>query len=155
MALVAVGLEEPAMEDEIIPGGQDEEMKEFAALLQQRDDKLEQTLAAINDDFGLTLRFTCTACPVQIEGEIDGLTLYFRSRWDIWSLAIAKDLDQAVRASRQADAAFYHESSAGLRGFDASWLEPEEVNQALRACLSAFRAGQTNAGYVELHTSAE
>jgi hypothetical protein len=129
-------------------------LKDFSALLQQRVDELEQTLAAINNDFGLTLRFTCTACPVQIEGEIDGLTLYFRSRWDSWYLAIAKDLDQAVRVQRQTDAVFYNESSAGLSGFDASWLESEEVDQALRACLSAYRAGQTNAGYVELHTSA-
>ncbi len=143
------------MDDAKMPGGLDEGMKKFATILQQRDDKLEQTLAAVNNDFGLTLRFTCTACPVQIEGEIDGLTLYFRSRWDAWSLAIAKDVDQAVRAHRQADAAFYHESSAGLNGFDASWLEPVEVDQVLRACLTAFRAGQTNAGYVELHASDE
>ncbi len=116
---------------------------------------MEQVLAAINADFGLALRFTCTACPVQIEGEIDGLALYFRSRWDSWRLAIAKDLDQAVGAHRQADAAFYHESSAGLSGFDASWLDPEQVDQVVRACLTAFRAGQTNAGYVELHTPPE
>jgi hypothetical protein len=138
------------MDDEKLPNVNDDALKEFAAILQQREVALEQILAAINADFGLTLRFTCTACPVQVEGEVDGLTLYFRSRWDSWSLAIAKDLDQAVRANRQADAVFYHESSAGLSGFDASWLEPAEVDQVLRACLTAFRAGQTNAGYVEL-----
>ncbi len=54
-----------------------------------------------------------------------------------------------MRASRSQDAAFYHEASTGR--FDAGFLEPEQVDQAVRACLTAFRAGQTNAGYVELH----
>jgi len=133
----------------------DQAMQQFAAWMQERDEALEQTLAAINADFGLILRFTCTACPVQIEGEIDGLALYFRARWDSWRLEIAVDEQQAVRTSRQEAAAFYHESSAGLSGFEASWLEPAEVDQAVRACLTAFRAGQTNAGYVELHTSSQ
>jgi hypothetical protein len=111
---------------------------------------MQSVLAAINADFGCELRLTCEACPVQVEGQIDGLAMNFRSRWDSWSLVMAADLDTAIRANRQAEAVFYHESCAGLSGFDASWLEPAQVDQALRACLTAFRAGHANAGYVEL-----
>src|SRR5262249_54306032 len=108
---------------------QNDPMDALAEYLQQRYQAMEGVVAAINKDFSCNLRLTCSACPVQLEGQIDGLVLYFRSRWDVWGLAIADELDSAVRARRQAEARFYHESSAGLRGFDASWLEPNQVDQ--------------------------
>jgi hypothetical protein len=129
---------------------QDQALDAFAAFLQQRNQEMERVVEAINADFHAALRLTFDACPVQIEGEIDGLALYFRARWSSWRLAIATDLEQAIKAARQADAVFYHASSAGLSDFEASWLEPAQVDLAVRACLNAFRTGQTNAGYVEL-----
>jgi hypothetical protein len=48
------------------------------------------------------------------------------------------------------DALFYHESCAGLFAFDASWMEPEPVDKALRACLTAYRKGEKNGGYIEV-----
>ncbi len=125
-------------------------MNESTNYFQQRHAALEQFLDRIAADYGVTLHATCSACPVEIEGEIDGWVLYFYARWGAWNLSIAADLDHAVRAHRQSDARFYHKSSAGLREFEASWLTPAQVDQVLRACLAAFRAGKTNAGYVEL-----
>ncbi len=134
---------------------ENEAMKAFVAYMQQRDQAMEGMVAAINAEFGCELRLTCEACPVQLEGTIDGLTLYFRARWASWRLAIATDLKSAVRATGQAEAAFYHESLDKLGEFEASWLEPTQVNHAVRACLTAFRAGQTNAGHVELPVISE
>lgn len=31
---------------------------------------------------------TCGACPLQIEGTINGVPFYFRSRWDRWRIGI-------------------------------------------------------------------
>ena len=118
--------------------------------MQDRDDAFQRILKAINAEYNCDLRMTCEACPVQVEGTIDGYGLYFRSRWDSWRLAIAETFEQAVRASRMGDTTFYHESSAGLFAFDASWLEPEQLDVALRACLTAYRGGAKNGGYIEL-----
>jgi hypothetical protein len=128
----------------------DDGLAEFRAFLQHREAELENIISAINAEFNATLKLTCMECPVQIEGEIDGLALYFRSRWESWRLSIATDRDSAIRAHRIADATFYHESCAGLSAFDASWMEPAQLDKALRACLAAFREGKPHAGYVEL-----
>src|SRR5258708_2402763 len=92
--------------------GQDAGPNTFGEYMQQRDEGFDTVLAAINAEFGTNLQLTCDACPVLIEGHIDGLTLYFRSRWDSWRLAIAGDWNSAVWVTRQAEAAFYHKSSA-------------------------------------------
>ena len=39
---------------------------------------------------GLDVRVTCEGAPVQIEGTIDGVELYFRSRWSKWGISIGK-----------------------------------------------------------------
>lgn len=116
----------------------------------QREQGFDEVISKINADCGCDLRMTCEACPVQLEGTIDDLHVYFRSRWDSWRLAIATDLESAVRAGRMTDALFYHHSCAGMGGSDASWLEPEQLDRAVRACLTAYRDGKQNAGYVEL-----
>lgn len=116
--------------------------------MQERDDAFQRILKTISADFNCELRMTCEACPVQVEGTIDGNGLYFRARWDSWRLAIAETIDQAITAGRSADAIFYHESCAGV--FDGSWLEPEQLDVAMRACLTAYRNGAKNGGYIEL-----
>lgn len=122
----------------------------FREYSRERDRAFKAVLDAINNDYGCDLRMTCEACPVQIEGTIDELHLYFRARWESWSLAIAQTPEQAVRASLMTDATFYHESCAGLSAFDASWMEPEQVDKALRACLTAYRQGEKNGGHIEV-----
>ena len=125
-------------------------MQAFRAYMQERDDGFQRILKTISADFNCKLRITCEACPVQVEGTIDGYGLYFRSRWDSWRLAIAETVDQAIAAGRSADAIFYHESCAGMAAFDASWLEPEQLDVAMRACLPAYRNGAKNGGYIEV-----
>ena len=39
----------------------------------------------------IDVRMTCIACPVQIEGSIDGVPIYFRARGTRWSLGIGGD----------------------------------------------------------------
>lgn len=118
----------------------------FREYFRERDRAFKAVLDAINNDYGCDLRMTCEACPVQIKGTIDELHLYFRARWDSWRLAIAQTSELAVRASRMADAVFYHQACT----FDGSWMESEQVDKALRACLTAYRQGEKNGGYIEV-----
>jgi len=134
------------MSDEETLSEDNDDLDAFQAYFGERDRAFEAVLDAINNDYNCDLRMTCEACPVQIEGSIDELHLYFRARWDSWSLAIAQTPELAVRASRMADAIFYHQACV----FDGSWMEPEQVDQALRACLSAYRKGERNGGYIEV-----
>jgi hypothetical protein len=59
--------------------GQDAGLNAFGEYM-QRDQGFDTVLTAINAEFSTNLQLTCDACPVLIEGQIDGLTLYFRSR---------------------------------------------------------------------------
>lgn len=127
-------------------GDQDEELDSFTNYLQERYEAMEGVVNAINAEFECNLRLTCEACPVLIEGTVDGLELYFRARWDSWRLGIALTVEDAAFPTEQSRAAFYSELSTELGEFGASWLEPAEVDQALRACLISFRAGNTNVG---------
>ena len=40
---------------------------------------------------GLIARVTCSACPLQIEGQIDGEEFYFRARGEHWRMGIGGD----------------------------------------------------------------
>jgi hypothetical protein len=40
---------------------------------------------------GLRMTITCGACPLQIEGTIDGEPYYFRARGEHWSMGIGGD----------------------------------------------------------------
>ena len=129
----------------------DEDDADFQALrasMQARYDNFQRVIETINAEYGCSLRMTCEACPVQVEGTIDGNGLYFRARWDAWRLTIAETVKQAISAGRSTDAIFFHESCAGV--FDGSWLEPEQLETVLLACLTAYRSGAKNGGYIEL-----
>ena len=134
------------MSDEETLSEDDDGLDAFQEYFGERDSAFKVVLDAINNVYKCHLRMTCEACPVQIEGSIDGLYLYFRARWDSWRLAIAQTSELAVRASRMADAIFYHQACT----FDGSWMEPEQVDKALRACLTAYRKGERNGGYIEV-----
>jgi hypothetical protein len=41
---------------------------------------------------GLQMEVTCGACPMQIEGEIDGVAFYLRSRGERWRMGIGGDV---------------------------------------------------------------
>jgi hypothetical protein len=124
----------------------DDGLQEFRTYMSKRDEAFAQILTALQEQYDCALEMTCEACPVQIEGTIDGYALYFRSRWDTWRLAIAPTLDEAVAAGQTANLVFYHEGSVGDSGFDASWLEPEQLEIVLGACLAAYRADANQSG---------
>lgn len=134
------------MSDEETLSEDNDGLDAFQKYFGERDRAFTVMLNAINNDYSCDLRMTCEACPVQIEGSIDELHLYFRARWDSWSLAIAQTPELAVRANRMADAIFYHQACV----FDGSWMEPEQVDKALRTCLTAYRNGKQNGGYIEV-----
>lgn len=46
---------------------------------------------------GWTGGMTCGACPVQIEGEVDGMRFYFRARHGEWSMGFATTPERAIR----------------------------------------------------------
>ncbi len=97
-------------------------------------DDIETAIAEINKDYGLELKVTCMACPVQIEGEIGNKHLYFRARWEHWRLTIADTFDDAVCGK---NTAYYKEEEYG-GAFDASWMQPEDVSKEVRACLDQY-----------------
>lgn len=65
---------------------------------------------AINATNDFSLRMTCEVYPVQVEGTIDGNGLYFRARWDVWQLAVAETVEQAIADRSSSYAIFFHES---------------------------------------------
>jgi hypothetical protein len=87
-------------------------------------------------NLGVTLRCTCTAAPVQFEGELDGLHLYFRARWNSWDLAIAPTLNEAVR---ETNLAYYKESDYGEERFEASWMSHKEALAFILECVQEFK----------------
>lgn len=46
---------------------------------------------------GWSGEMTCGACPVQIEGEVDGMAFYFRARHGEWSMGIAATAERAIQ----------------------------------------------------------
>ncbi|UJR81439.1 hypothetical protein [Sandaracinus amylolyticus] len=85
------------------------------------------------------------ACPVQGEGDVDGLPMYFRARGEGWSLRIAATPDGnpvAVgfpRADRESPPGW--EAGGRYGAFpDAGWMPAEHSRAIVEACVRAFRA---------------
>jgi hypothetical protein len=76
-------------------------------------------------------KFTCCACPVQAEGTIDGLELYFRSRHDEWTFAIGAD---AVMIDRREDG-FFRRAPV----MDAGYLPLADAEAIIERCLGEYR----------------
>lgn len=60
---------------------------------------------------GLDVRVTCAGAPVQIEGTIDGVPLYFRARHNEWSLTIG-DWSIGTEFGTESDASWMPELQA-------------------------------------------
>lgn len=60
----------------------------------------QAALDAFNAKWGCSLKRTCHACPVQIEGPLaDGRYLYFRERWGEWAIGVGENEDDALYIS--------------------------------------------------------
>lgn len=89
---------------------------------------------------GVALEMTCSACPVQIEGTVDGEQLYFRARWGEWTCCIATDRTTAVLAD-SADEEGVHYFRWGNDAEDG-WMPHAEAWELVRECIAAWRASR-------------
>lgn len=105
---------------------------------------LEAVVEGFNEDEGIAVELTCHAAPVQIEGEMDGHKLYFRSRWETWRFALADTLEEAIWANAKSDCHFYRQGSTS-EPFSASWLDPEELQTIFMGCVNEFRGESSDA----------
>ena len=48
---------------------------------------------------GFSWRLTCEACPVQLDGEVDGMRWYFRARGTTWEFGVGATDQEADWAS--------------------------------------------------------
>jgi len=95
----------------------------------------DELMAALKD-MGVELICTCATAPVQFEGELDGLHLYFRARGEHWDCAIAPTLDEAVS---EENLVYYKESDYGKDAFDASWMPHREALGLILSCVREYR----------------
>ena len=78
----------------------------------------------------LTMNVTCSACPVQIEGTIDGVPYYFRARGEHWSMGIGGDPIVEPKWSRW--------EKWGDGPFDAGWMGVGEGVRIAGECIAAW-----------------
>lgn len=84
----------------------------------------------------VVLEWTAPAAPVQAEGTFDGLPIYFRARWDHWSVGIGGS-DPA------GDPLWYYEEPYGKPdGYDASYMPQDEAHAFILAAIERYRAEQ-------------
>lgn len=103
-------------------------------------------------------------CPVQAEGTVDGMDVYFRARGEGWELVIAES--DAVGASLGLSPALYHRicpygvdgeghpvtaeilqrvhtiTNLDLVGVDAGWMPHDEARAMIERCLVEYLAGE-------------
>jgi hypothetical protein len=80
---------------------------------------------------GIKHEITCSACPVQVEGTIDEVPFYFRSRWGHWRIGIGGDVVGDPDWTRQSD--------YGDGAYDASWMPEEEALEIIERCANEWR----------------
>lgn len=87
---------------------------------------------------------TCHACPVQIEGEVDGSAFYFRARWEGWSFGVASTVDAAVAAgwANAEPGSWYAEGDAEGGDFAGSWMKHSEAWRIVEESIAAWRASR-------------
>lgn len=92
-----------------------------------------------------TLECTCTACPVQYEGCVDGYWFYFRARWDGWECSFSDTLDHALDVTGLNDKPFsprdaYFTGIWGTaRGMDASHMDHQAAEAIIAGCIALWR----------------
>ncbi len=84
-------------------------------------------------DEGIDLAITCGACPVQVEGTVDGMHLYFRARHGVWRICIATTKDGAVMG----EGVVYADSGDDD---DEGWMMHAETWRIVRESIAAWRS---------------
>lgn len=84
-------------------------------------------------DPGLVIDWIAGHCPVQAEGSVDGVPLYFRARGDRWSLSIGgRDLVGAPD---------WHYAEAYGTWPEAGWMREEEALGFIDTAVALYRVG--------------
>lgn len=80
------------------------------------------------------------ACPVQGDGTVDGLPIYFRARSDGWSFSIAQSSDlDPVNVSWETAPGWWTEGDYGQFP-DAGWMSGAHSQACVRAAVARWRA---------------
>lgn len=133
---------------EPIEGGGAYRVTDLGAFMAAIRPTVEANMARVADDEsersgeGWSGTITCHACPVQIEGTVDGSHFYFRARWDTWTFGIGRTADEAVGATWEAPEGSWRtggngESDEGLAG---SWMPHSEAWRHVEASIAEWRA---------------
>ena len=87
---------------------------------------------------GWTGAMTCGACPVQIEGDVDGMEFYFRARGGEWSMGIAATRTRAI-SCRYGDV---DEGEWAIEGDDPEdgFMKHSEAWRIVRETIEQWRA---------------
>ena len=75
-----------------------EDLQALRASMQARYDGFQRVIETINAAYDCSLRMTCEACPVQVEGTVDGNGLYFRARWDACRIPVGVTCEACERS---------------------------------------------------------
>lgn len=81
----------------------------------------------------IDITWTCSACPLQAEGSIDGKAFYFRARGEHWSIGIGGDV--------VGDPEWYWEEKWGDGPFAAGWMPQEIGEKLIELAATYYRAG--------------
>ncbi|UOF81809.1 hypothetical protein [Caudoviricetes sp.] len=73
---------------------------------------------------------TCGACPVQIEGEVDGMPYYFRARGNRWTMGLGREPVLLP--------AWSYEGSYGVQEFAAGWMGHAHAIWLVRRCIRKY-----------------
>jgi len=132
---------------EPIEGGAAYQITDGEAFLDAIRPAVEAGLAHVEDDAtersgdGWSGTITCPACPVQIEGAVDGMRFYYRARWDAWSFGVGHTSDDAIRA-RHEDVRDGWSTGGEAEGDDAflgSWMPHSEAWRHVIESIAAWR----------------
>lgn len=90
------------------------------------------TTDEILSDDGIELRITCSACPVQVEGTVDGWAVSYHARHGAWDFTV-------YNRTGEGDAAYWHTSGddphCGAAPESETWT-------LLRSLIARWRAGE-------------
>lgn len=87
---------------------------------------------------GIEFEITCNACPVQIEGTIDGVPFYFRARGQYWAMGVGGE--KPVRVAMGWEEGWSRSEPWGDGPFAAGWMPHETAFEIVHQVAAEFRS---------------
>ena len=91
---------------------------------------------------GIARVFTCTACPVQAHGTVDGVPFYFRARYQWWTMEIGPG-NTHRRVDKEAaddDPYWEYEERWSDEEFAAGYMSLDEADGCMAKAAALWRA---------------